>query len=210
MSAVESSLAGPLGQADIERVYRGQAALVDGQSVNDVLLTRQFETAQHASEGSSYKEIAAIMGVEPCTVRTHLNKSYGKLGISSKAGLAPYFPIDPDSTLLQGKKLMDLESVPFHLEILEALSTGLCYKQIAAKRRIKPSTARFYVGNIGKIWTDAKGALMSARVANGIRARYIPIIDAHPETFEQPNIGKLTLLALVELEPIILRDFLEA
>ena len=153
------------------------------------------------------QDIALETGRPYGTVRHYIHGAYEKLGISSKNALVPYFPIEPDHPLLNGKKLMDLESAPKQLEILEALSLGQDYKTIAETHQVSDSTARTHVNRIGETWTDAKGAVTSARVANGIRARYIPIIESNAD-LEQLAIEELTLTTIAELEPIIYNSWL--
>ena len=50
------------------------------------LYGRQFEVVRWAAEGDSNEQIAARMGVSVDTVKTHLRKAYGRLGVNSRAG----------------------------------------------------------------------------------------------------------------------------
>ncbi len=62
------------------------------------LTKREHEVAAAYATGQSYKEIARALGVAPTTVRSHLRTVYGKLGVTSKIGLARYLdnPSEPE------------------------------------------------------------------------------------------------------------------
>ena len=142
---------------NISRVYSGEPALVGGVAVRAALSPGQFEAAYYVAEDMSTEDIVQETGRPYGTVRDYIHQAYQRLGVSSKTALAPYFPIDPDSPLLDGKRLMDLESAPRQLEVLEALSVGQDYKTIAANCRLSDSTVRSHVSRVVHKWPDVKG-----------------------------------------------------
>jgi DNA-binding CsgD family transcriptional regulator len=54
------------------------------------LTDRETEIARLAANGSSNKAIADGLGVSPFTVRNHLNRVFGKLGVASRSALAAF------------------------------------------------------------------------------------------------------------------------
>jgi DNA-binding CsgD family transcriptional regulator len=79
---VEIAASAPLGRA-----IAGQAAgSVD--SPESTLGAREREVARLASRGLETKEIAALLGISPATVRNQLHMIYQKLDVSNRAELA--------------------------------------------------------------------------------------------------------------------------
>ncbi len=56
--------------------------------INELLTPRELDTVRLLGRGLSNKQIAWLLGVSVTTVRTHLNKIYGKLGTASRVELA--------------------------------------------------------------------------------------------------------------------------
>jgi DNA-binding CsgD family transcriptional regulator len=54
----------------------------------DHLSSREREIAHHFGHGLSHKEIARSLGISPTTVRNHVQRIYGKLGVGDKAALS--------------------------------------------------------------------------------------------------------------------------
>jgi DNA-binding CsgD family transcriptional regulator len=54
----------------------------------DHLSSREREIAQHFGQGQSHKEVAQLFNLSPTTVRNHVQRIYGKLGVGDKAALA--------------------------------------------------------------------------------------------------------------------------
>jgi len=142
---------------NIARIYRGEPALVDGREASAILTPKVFEAASYAAQGFTYQEIADKTGCKHPTAKDKVHEAYGQLGVLFKYGLAPYFPADPNDPLLDGKGLVDLKYRLSALEILEALSVGRYYGEIAPERGISPSTARDHIKDISKIWPNISG-----------------------------------------------------
>lgn len=81
--------------------YRGQRITIDSRPSGeltllcarlrgavDELTKREAEVAQLYAQGMDYKTIAKQIGLSPTTVRTHLTRTYEKLGVGDKAQLA--------------------------------------------------------------------------------------------------------------------------
>jgi DNA-binding CsgD family transcriptional regulator len=61
---------------------------VRANDIGDPVLTRrEAEVAALVMQGHSNKAIALRLGLEEGTVKIHLNKIYGKLGVSGRAEL---------------------------------------------------------------------------------------------------------------------------
>lgn len=72
---------------DAERF--GHRLLVRAKVIPPVSLSsREMEVAWLYATGQSHKGVAKKLGISPTTVRTHLARTYQKLGISSKGALA--------------------------------------------------------------------------------------------------------------------------
>jgi DNA-binding CsgD family transcriptional regulator len=56
----------------------------------EALTEREAEIARLAAGGSSTKSIATGLGVSPFTVRNHLNRIFGKLGVASRTALGAF------------------------------------------------------------------------------------------------------------------------
>lgn len=56
------------------------------QSKNNVLSDRETEVVKHLSEGLTYTQIATMLFIAPCTVRTHIKNIYVKLFVNNKSG----------------------------------------------------------------------------------------------------------------------------
>jgi DNA-binding CsgD family transcriptional regulator len=65
-----------------------RTALLDRLSAPPVLTGRELEVARLAAAGHSSKDIADRLGVSVRTVDTHLYRSYSKLGVNDRSGLA--------------------------------------------------------------------------------------------------------------------------
>lgn len=190
---------------NIERIYSGEPALIGKaeKPVEDVLSDREYEIANLAAEGLQYNDIALEFSRGITTIRTHLHNIYGSLGIFSKIGLAGFFPLSQESSLLEGKTLAQL--TPNELEVIEGLSVGLPYKVIAARSNRSVSTARTHVHNALKTWPDCKRrTITTTRVANGIRASYVSRINGNGRSI-RAGIGGYALHNLVDHEEKIRR-----
>ncbi|HXF97904.1 MAG TPA: helix-turn-helix transcriptional regulator [Gaiellaceae bacterium] len=72
---------------------RHELARVSGRRASgDALTPSERRVAELAAEGLSNKEIAQALFVTVDTVERHLSHAYGKLGIHSRAQLAPHLP----------------------------------------------------------------------------------------------------------------------
>src|SRR5205807_9121421 len=65
----------------------GVAASVEGRSV-DALGPRELEVAELAARGLGDREIARTLKIGFATVRTHFQRAFAKLGVSSRTELA--------------------------------------------------------------------------------------------------------------------------
>lgn len=190
---------------NIARIYRGEQALVGEREVSNVLSVEALEAASYAAQGFSRQEIAAKADCTPVTIKDRMRTVYGRLGVLSNYGLAPYFPLDPDDVLLKGKELAVLRDRFSALEILEALSTGQYYGEIALSRGISPSTARDHIKDIIKIWPGISSTAQVLRVANALRGKYVRAIESACGPMEPEDMTYLTFPRLASLEPGILR-----
>lgn len=60
-----------------------------------LLSTREAEVAALAAKGATNPEIAALLGLSPGTIKSHMHRVYAKLGVGSRAGLALAFDSIP-------------------------------------------------------------------------------------------------------------------
>lgn len=187
--------------ANIERIYRGQPALIDGREPRDVLSPRQFEALGHVAEGMTYEETAEAMELALPTATEHIRRGYLKTGRPYKTALAAYFPISPDDDLLRDKRLSDLR--PSSLSIIEGLSTGLGYAMVAHKKSIETSSARTATYYAIQAWSEDKGLTKVIRVASALRAGYVRLMEASPFRIEPEYTTGLALTDLAEAEPDI-------
>jgi DNA-binding NarL/FixJ family response regulator len=56
--------------------------------IRERLSTRECEVVQSAAVGLTNKQVAAILGIRPATVKTHLTQIYRKLGLQRRSELA--------------------------------------------------------------------------------------------------------------------------
>lgn len=56
------------------------------QSKNNILSERETEVIKHLSLGLTYTQIATLLFIAPCTVRTHIKNIYVKLFAHNKSG----------------------------------------------------------------------------------------------------------------------------
>lgn len=194
---------------NILRIYRGEPALFDGEEASEVLTPRQLEAASQFARGLKQIAIAENMDITVDTTRVHLRSAYRRLKIVSRHDLVAYFPIDQGDKLLRGKEFADFEPIPDQLDILEALSVGLSYKQIAEQRKVPVSSLWSRIIYIKSIWPDVRGTVRPLRVANGLRAKYIRAIEAASGEMEPEGIQQFTLPRLMRLEPAILDSYIE-
>jgi DNA-binding CsgD family transcriptional regulator len=75
-------------QAWAERCEGARTPLLDRLGAPLILTSRELEVARLAAAGQSSKAIAGRLGVSVRTVDTHLYRSYAKLGVNDRAGLA--------------------------------------------------------------------------------------------------------------------------
>jgi DNA-binding CsgD family transcriptional regulator len=195
---------------NITRIYRGEPALVDGDEVQDVLPPRVFEAASYAAQGLSYQAIADIMGCKHSTVKDGVSIAYSRLGVHHNYGLAPYFPLDPNDPILEGKRLSRLKGRHVSLKVLESLSMGLDYKEIAVEHGILHDSVRDRIKDVSNVWPGISGASRVIRVANGLRGRYVRAIEFVSGPVEPADMSQLAFPRLAAIEPAILRRYLGA
>jgi DNA-binding CsgD family transcriptional regulator len=89
-------VSGPEGRLVVESIDSGRALVLRARSRAELLLTpREAEVMRCVAAGHSNASIAAILVVEPATVRKHLEHVFDKLGVRSRTaavarlGLAP-------------------------------------------------------------------------------------------------------------------------
>lgn len=71
---------------------RGHVAEVSAEEWESIredigLSPREFEIALHILRGSGEKKIAAVLGISPHTVHSHLRRIYKKLGVRRRSQL---------------------------------------------------------------------------------------------------------------------------
>ena len=75
---IETILSGrPFYPAEIEKVLEGENSFPDYRGN---VTGREAEIIRHSLNGDSIQEIAAVMGIEPVTVKTHKNHIFKKCG----------------------------------------------------------------------------------------------------------------------------------
>lgn len=190
---------------NLERIYMGKPVLVNGKLPANVLSDVQYETANLVADGYSNEEAATELGVSPNSVGSRVNRTCGRLGISSSIGLAMFFPLGPDHPLLEGKRLQDLNRGS--LEVVDSLSKGVDRKHIAKIMNTTPCSINNKLNYAArKKWPDCERPMNIVRTANAIRAKYA-------REFEKNNIpikrllGGFALHSLVEQEPRIIKLF---
>jgi DNA-binding CsgD family transcriptional regulator len=189
---------------NLERIYLGEPALVDGNPIEDRLSPKKYEVAQLAANGLTYEEIAGELGRSISTVRDHIGGIYKDLGVYSRINLAGFFPIEPDHPILQGKKLsqQSTRNGVRQLQTLEGLSAGKQYKVIAGELSIRESTTRTHIHMALNIWPECQKAVSLVRVANGIRANYARGFAENGNGISK-LMGGFALHNLVKFEPRI-------
>lgn len=194
--------------ANISRIYHGLPALSVGRTPEEALTAKQYAVAEAAADGLTYIEVAETLEMRRGVVRTNLQAVHDKLGLRDSTQLAGFFPMEADYGAIGDKKLGDLTELPSALNILEAIAVGKRNSQVAKAVGASTRTVREQVDRINQVWEDIEGPLMTVRVANAIRARYVQAIEDQPGSIEPRHIPMLTLPALAKLEPRIENEFL--
>lgn len=159
---------------NIARIRQGIPAEPEAGSIDELLSEEQIAILGGVALGKTVEEIVKDEKHNPNQRPVDAIKLYGRvawkrLGVekSNRIMLAGYFPLDPDSQLLDAKSLADLYDV--HLKLLEGLSQGLSFKE-CAERGLKYSN-RTQIGLIRDRWRgDANKTIVPLQIANGLRA----------------------------------------
>ncbi len=204
MSETVSPMVEGFSPENMDRIHRGQAALAGGHEARDILAPREFEVLSYNAHGLTHQQMAERMGIVDGTIAQYMATGKERLGVTERIQLVGFFPLGPEHRLVEGKKFADLGEGSRRLEVLEGLSVGLSIEQIATALGITSSTTRAHVREVGEIWEDASGMMLSTGVADAIRARYVQAVEAEPASMEQGLLGDLTLPELRKTEPRIL------
>ncbi len=180
--------------------------MIDGRLPADALEPVEFKALTLAADGLTHKEVTDTLDLHSVNgVRDYLQAGRNRLGILDSFQLAGYFPLDTDDEAVGSKKLAKLEDIPDVLDILEAISTGKRNKDVAAASGVKGTDVRERLGAVEGIWGE--DGLMSVRIANAIRARYIQALETRSGTIEPRNLARFTLPRLARLEPNLINSF---
>jgi hypothetical protein len=186
---------------NVERIYHGKPALIDGQLPTEILQGERLQIMSLVAEGLKNREIGAVMEeMDVYDMRQHIAFGLNQLGIVSRSQLAGFFPFDPEHKAVRGKKLADLPTGVLGLTIVQDLSIGRPYSEIAAERYgSNPLGGALHY--LTKVWPDAKGGLLLTRVMNALRASCLQAIETRFGTLEGDYLHRLTLPFLVAVEP---------
>lgn len=190
---------------NIDRIYHGQAALVDGEEPGDVLTPEEFEVLSHVADGLPNGEVAVEMYISPSTASRLVKSGFERLGVLEKFQLAGYFPLGPEHELVKDKKFADFGERNRRLDTLQGLTVGLDYGRIAADQGLTVPSVETHVSKSTGTWANIRWPLMVTMAVNAMRAKYVRAVEADPEAMEQDLLGDSTLPELKEAEPEILR-----
>jgi hypothetical protein len=203
-TSVVAGAEGGFSPENVERIYRGLPALVDGQEPGALLREDQITAVLGRISGLTLEEVAATEDVGRNAISQRVLAAYRRLGVRANHQAAGYFPLDPDSPLLEGKRLADL--VPGQLDTLQGFSMGFTYEQLVpADSRYTLRSRRKHTGTINSIWPDVHGGLMGTAVVNALRAKYVKAVEGPSGLVQWQDIDALSLPELVEVEPVIVR-----
>jgi hypothetical protein len=134
-----------------------------------------------------------------------LREGRNKLGILDTFQLAGYFPLDLEDEAVGSRKLTDLAEIPRALDVLEAISVGKRNKAVAAAAGITGPAVRGRLAGVEGAWGE--DGLMSVRIANAIRARYVRALESRSGRINSRNISRFTLSSAARLEPSLINAF---
>lgn len=165
------------GPKNIVRIRQGIPAEPEAGPINELLSEEQIAILGGIALGKTAEEIVKDEKHNPNKRDVDSINYYGRvawkrLGVekSNRIMLAGYFPLDPDSQLLDDKSLDDLYNV--HLKLLEGLSQGLNFEQCAVLG-LKYS-GRSQIGLIRDRWRGgANKTIIPVQIANGLRAKKV-------------------------------------
>ncbi len=169
-----------LSQTKAAEVYRGAKDLgsivlvaccrpFEGKNPLPKLSPRQYEVLLKLAEGQEYDEIGASLGelsggrLARSTIRTHIHRTYQRLGVKNKWDAVGFIPID--ERRLRAYSLTELQDDPENegvmiavnklsgqeAKVYQALLDGANPKQMAHEMKpatISESTARTHLNNI--------------------------------------------------------------
>jgi DNA-binding CsgD family transcriptional regulator len=202
MNEIAPKLVNGFSPENVERIYRGLPALVEGKEPADVLTDAQFETLSLVADGLCHEEIAEVINTKVSTVYGRNQTGRRRLGVAVTYQLAGFFPLGVEHELVQGKILADLE--PGRLDTFQGLSTGLSFEQLA-NETYTFSTRRRHASSTSKIWPDVQGGIVATAVISALRTKYIRVIEGPSQDVECEDMGIFSLPELVEVEPAVLR-----
>lgn len=112
---------------------------------------REAEVFAFAGVGLSLPDVASILGLALGTVRTHMGRAYGKVGVRSR-GAATAALLDADPTALQdaGRRLVPGAAGPLtrrERAVLRAAATGRTTTAIASLMGISTETTKTHLAN---------------------------------------------------------------
>jgi hypothetical protein len=184
--------------SNIERIYRGEPALVQGQLPIDVLSAGRWEAVSLIVDGLTEREITEEMGIDKREVRLHIAFGLQTLEVVSRSQLAGFFPFETEHPAVADKELANLPKGP--LETLQALSTGEPYQAIYKA----PSG----LAHLKQYWPDASGSIAATQIANALRARSVQAVEAEVGALDDKYLKELTLPVVAALEPAFSRLFM--
>jgi len=201
---MSADLSDGFSQENVERIYRGEPALVDGQLPVDVLSTERWEALSLNVGGLREGEIRQEMGVDKHDVRLSIALGLSDLGVVSRSQLAGFFPLDQEDPVLAGKNLADLPGGKAR-DMLQALTIGQPYQ--AASLEIGSPNLNY----IRQVWSDidARGAIALTQIANALRARSVQAIEARLGTIDGEYLREFTLPVVAAIEPAVGRLFID-
>ncbi|MFI9723300.1 response regulator transcription factor [Streptomyces sp. NPDC052396] len=113
--------------------------------------SRQLEIVAGMARGLSTTEIAAEIGVQPSTVKSHIKKISHNIGMSTRAGIVGY-ACRHDLLRVAPPCLPRLRTVLSHRQrrILDGISRGLTNKEIAREMYVSTDTVHTHARHLYK------------------------------------------------------------
>lgn len=193
---------------NVERIYRGEPALVDGQLPRDILGVDRWDTLSLIADGLNQREAQAVMGINIYDMRQYTAVGLSRLGIVSRSQLAGFFPMDAEHEAVRNKKLADLPTKAKSLAILQDLSIGRPYEEVATEFGKGGNGLGGHLAHINQFWPGIRGQVLLSRVANALRTRCVQAVESHFGTLESGYLHEFTLPVLSAIEPAIERQFM--
>lgn len=196
------------GPKNMERIYLGKPAFVDGMTPESALGEEEYQIALLAADGLGRSKIANDLNMPMKEVEEYLRYINTTLRTGgSRTPLAGFFPIDPEDPVLTGKYLRQL--TPEMRKAMQAISTGKTPDTLEAELSIPASSLRNHPAYLARKWFPERhthSAVRALRTVNAIRAIYVREFEKNGLDISK-FMGKFAIPNLVKFEPFIIDFF---